>query len=939
MSVVTGRPLHMPNEGESNTLGNGAQALWAKAAKGKRASATSWHSLPCHMTDSGEVGSWLWGQFLSPGIRERVEAAVPGDAPERGRRLLRWLAALHDFGKATPSFQVQHLTLAAAVRAAGLPIASNANSNALSHSGYSGHLLLDLLTHAGWDDAAASWVALTAASHHGVSPGANWTERQVPDGHKGVGPWEVARGQLLALVCSQAGAASPAELAMAAPGLPLQMVLAGAVALADWIASNEDVYPYAGELRDAYPQESSRRASMIPAILGLGDRWRPDRAVLGMSAGELLTRRFPEKIKHPRPVQLAACELACEGRGGLLLIEAPMGEGKTEGAFGAAEIAGAATGADGVFDALPSKATANQMLTRARGWVSPQSGLQVIAVAHGSAQQNEEYRELLASGVGIDEKGEGVTASQWLSGRKKALLAPVVVGTIDQLLLAGVSSKHVSLRHLGLAGKVVIIDEVHACDAYMSVILRRVLEWLGAARIPVIMLSATLAADQRRQLLAAYAGAETREDPLSAGYPRLSWVPAPDQITRRRGRADRAAPVEVRGRVVSTQRSASASVHLVEDHGGRTVSRKASELVADGGCALVVQNTVGRAQETYRELLASRSFARDELMLFHARFTAADRRLRETELVGLFGSDKKRPSRHVVCATQTAEQSIDCDWDVLLSDLAPIDLLFQRLGRIHRHRKPEGSLRELQMYVTGRKTVSGQPPEVPWGSKRVYSEHLLWRTEAVLTGRSELKIPEDIPRLVDMVYSGDPLGPPEWQPILKKARAEDDKMRSRMEEEARKILIPSLATADLDLSRIHSSANVGEADDESRPEVQAHTRFGPPTMEVVLLGITEDGSAVTLSHDGHNDIPLGRKPDPDETKQVLDQLIRLPAQLTKAIVEEEEEKEKTKPVPAWRGSPLVGRLPVLRLPYGGQRRIGGFLCSYSPELGLEVARA
>lgn len=75
---------------------------------------------------------------------------------------------------------------------------------------------------------------------------------------------------------------------------------------------------------------------------------------------------------------------------------------------------------------------------------------------------------------------EDVTAHQWFGGRKRGLLSSFVVGTVDQLLMAALKARHVQLRHLGLAGKVVIIDEVHAYDAYMNVYLDRVLTWLGA---------------------------------------------------------------------------------------------------------------------------------------------------------------------------------------------------------------------------------------------------------------------------------------------------------------------------------------------------------------------------------------------------------------------------------------------------------------------------
>ena len=227
-----------------------------------------------------------------------------------------------------------------------------------------------------------------------------------------------------------------------------------------------------------------------------------------------------------RPVQRAAHQLTFTAPGpGLLLIEAPMGEGKTEAALLAAEVVAAKTGAAGLFVGLPTQATTDQMFSRVTDWLRRAASPPTVALAHGKARRNQAYRRLMPAGVGMDEDAAGLTASQWLAGRKRVLLTPVVVGTIDQLLLAGIASRHVALRFLGLTGKAVIIDEVHAYDAYMSVILGRALAWLGAARVPVILLSATLPAAARRSLLTSYAGTEVGL--TGTGYPLLTWVDAP----------------------------------------------------------------------------------------------------------------------------------------------------------------------------------------------------------------------------------------------------------------------------------------------------------------------------------------------------------------------------------------------------------------------------
>lgn len=905
------------------------RALWGKASSARK-SMVGWHALACHMIDSAETAGWIWDEFLSPVTRSRIDAAA-GGFPGGGRALLQFLAALHDLGKATPSFQVRNETQRAALAAAGLDVPSRAAESVLSHALLSGLLLAGPLREAGWNARAASWVALTAAGHHGVFPSSNWRDHPPYDWEAGnaEGPWAVARDELLAMVCAHLGLADLGP-AVTAPDLPLQLVISGAVILADWIASNEEVFPYAGEWQDAYPAVAASRTADIKNVLSLRDKWQPDQPSPGMSASSLIHQRF--ELDSVRPIQEAACAMASEGRPGLMLIEAPMGEGKTEAALAAAEILAARTDADGLFIGLPSKATANQMFERVSNWLYRQPGFQVITLAHSGARRHQEFKELLEAGIGIDEGDCGVTASRWLFGSKKALLSPVTVGTIDQLLLAGVSSRHVALRHLGLAGKVVIIDEVHACDAYMSVILQQVVRWLGAARIPVIMLSATLAAGQRQELLAAYAGYETVPGSRADGYPRLSWVPAPERISRRPDRVQESPMVNER--FTAATRISSVGVTMVDERDPDTVPALASELVSSGGCALVVRNTVRRAQDTYKKL--RETVGAGNVALVHARFTVADRRTREKMISDMFGKDGKRPKLgHITVGTQVLEQSLDCDWDVLLTDLAPVDLLFQRLGRIHRHDRGKGSRGELtrpQVYVAGRVPVPGEPPEVPLGSSLVYSNHLLWRTEAVLSGRPDLDLPGDVPLLVDQVYGPDPLGPPEWQPAMEQAARKDAADREQKRMQAESIMLPAPSAASL--SAVHDRNNVGDAVDEGSSRVQAHVRLGPPTIEVILLREADPDTAVTVSGDTRHMVSRNRAPGKDATDVVLDQMIRLPAQLT------DEAEKKAQPVPAWHWAPGLAAIPVLFLPAdGAPLRLGRYLCTYSPELGLEIANA
>ena len=618
-----------------------------------------------------------------------------------------------------------------------------------------------------------------------------------------------------------------------------------------------------------------------------------------------------------------------------------MGEGKTEAALLAAEVLAAQTEANGLFVGLPTQATADQMFSRVTGWLAAQPGEVTVALAHGKASRNEAYQRLMPEAVGIGENEDGVnaaevTASQWLAGRKRRLLAPVVVGTVDQLLLAGVASRHVALRFLGLTGKVVVVDEVHAYDAYMSVILRRVLAWLGAARVPVILLSATLPAGVRAELLSAYAGGAV--SPVSSGYPLITWIDAPPAgqpegpFVPEWERPAALAAGQSRSYHPAATQARAVRVEFQAERDEAVAANLARRAVAEGGCVLVLRNTVGRAQRTYEYVAAA--LAPGEATLAHARFTVADRRLRDRLLIDRFGPDaaEARPFRHVLVATQVAEQSLDVDFDLLISDLAPVDLLLQRLGRVHRHSRPRPPrLQVPRLIVVGHDGLRpGRPPTVPVGGEWVYGRYLLWRTAAVLLGRDELDLPADIPRLVDTVYGDDAVGPPGWQDALREAHAEHLMKRADLKAVAETIVLPDPGGTALSEIR---QRDQGEAIEEANAQVQAHVRFGPPTTEVILLRATDDpGLAQTVSQDPPAGIHLTTAAEHQEDV-ILDQAIRLPAQLTGAA------DQNAFTPSAWRGSPNLSNARVLLLPSNGSPlRLGGYECAYSPDMGLQVIR-
>ncbi|WP_368680425.1 CRISPR-associated helicase Cas3' (plasmid) [Rhodococcus opacus] len=311
-------------------------------------------------------------------------------------------------------------------------------------------------------------------------------------------------------------------------------------------------------------------------------------------------------------------------------------------------------------------------------------------------------------------------------------------------------AKHVVLRHLAFANKVVIIDEVHAADVYMREYLKRALEWLGSYRVPVILLSATLPSEQRVALATAYQSGEQAYGNLvgDIGYPVIT-VCQPSGV-QTIDVEDTSAPTVVE--ISQLRDDEDALVDLL------------SELLAEGGCAGVVRNTVGRAQETAR-LLSARFPG--EVTLVHSRFLAQHRSDLEADLVEQLGPQGSRPARRIVVGTPVIEQSLDIDFDVMISDLAPIDLLFQRMGRLHRHCstfRPE-RVREPRFFVTGVVDWASEPPEPITASSRIYSDVLLIRTLAVLRdywAGGTVELPRDIAELVQLAYGENVPIPETW---------------------------------------------------------------------------------------------------------------------------------------------------------------------------------
>ncbi|MFJ7275118.1 CRISPR-associated helicase Cas3' [Kitasatospora sp. NPDC098663] len=940
-------------------------ALWGKSAGRAGGSA---NLLLSHMLDTAAVAEVIWDRYLPPVTKRRLDAVAGGRG--KGRRLFAWLCGIHDYGKAVPAFQHMDSDLADAVRQAGLSWNKYAvKSESWRHDKAGGLLLRAALADAGWVEEQVDWVWPLVAGHHGRFP----TLGQLPPKKadlQGKGPsWKLAQSALVEVFSRELGFGGGAPLAavepVLVPGRAVQLQLSGFVVMADWIASDERHFAGVPDLAAVTMPQARQRAAAAWARLGLRGGW----GALPVPGPEAFRDRFGH---GPRPSQELVLDVVRRmGGPGLVIVEAPMGEGKTKSALAAVELMAAQHGADGVFLGMPTQATADPMFTQVRSWLRQVGdGLEdQVALLHGKRMFNKEWRGLLEgagewgqdaddcfASVGEDEYGlpatyadgcqeaERKVPAEWFLGRRRGLLSPFAVGTVDQLLYAATRTKHVMLRMAGLVGKAVILDEVHAADVYMSQFLLEGLWWLGQAGVPVVLLSATLPPEQRRRLVAAYlAGtrsaevSEALELPEPQGYPSVTaaWTgrdSSTELLVESTGswREDLQVRVEVLDEPPARTSSHQDLQHAPEP-ADAAVTDYLRERLADGGCVLIIRNTVARAQNTFDAL---RKEYGSDVRLLHGRLHAGHRADRTQEVLRLLGPPEKgveRPGRLIVVATQLAEQSFDVDADLLITDLAPMDLLLQRIGRLHRHdgvKRPRALSRPT--VVVTRTGLDGEKvPSVLRASEKIYGRYLLLRTaaevERAAAAGGAWNIPGRVPDLVARVYGTVPVVPAAWAEAEAQGRQEwEERQAERRAKAAEYVLTRAGEHGSPTLAGLH----FGGHGTLSEGQFEALVRDADPSVEVVLVRREEadDFRAVTGRRLGPNGEVAAEVVD-----DVLSGTVRLPARLTEAA------KQALGPLPGWRDHPWLRYSLALELDGQGEAAIGDFRLRYDDLLGLVVS--
>lgn len=545
--------------------------------------------------------------------------------------------------------------------------------------------------------------------------------------------------------------------------IDLSWWVAGLAVLADWLGSNRKYFGYLADPLQPLPLTGYWEHAKKQAVVALD----ASGVVPVISARALgFAELFPD-IANPSPLQDWAMTVELQQGPQIHLLEDVTGAGKTEAAVTLAHRLMVAGCADGFFIGLPTMATANAMYGRiAQVYAKLFSERASLILAHGQRNLVESFAESVVpsgpSDVDVQQADDSATArcTAWLADHnKRALLAPAGVGTLDQALLAVLHSKHQSLRLLGLFRKVLVVDEVHACDAYMQGVLESLLEFHARAGGSAILLSATLPQHMRQALLGAFARGRRLTAPSvkALQYPLVtSW------------HAEDATPPVEKPLPTRDDVQRTLAVRYVSDEAEVITAIEAA--LAAGKCVCWMRNTVGDAVAAYAKFLGR--LPTEKLTLFHARFVLHDRLRTERKVLALFGkrSTPMRRRGRLVIATQVAEQSLDADWDFVVSDLAPIDRLIQRAGRLQRHPRDE---RGQRLRAPGARDQRGEPclwvfgpawsddPPANWfkatfpKASGVYPHHgQLWLTAKALNAGC-IVMPGDARTLIEGVFGTD----------------------------------------------------------------------------------------------------------------------------------------------------------------------------------------
>ncbi|WP_305856485.1 CRISPR-associated helicase/endonuclease Cas3 [Balneatrix alpica] len=729
---------------------------WGKARKPEEQAGEAYHLLPYHCLDVASVAAYWWDH--SPALRHlfcmqqiHTEAEV--------RAWVLFFIALHDLGKFDIRFQCKARASWRALNPADQDkrLPTLADCKGYDHGASGLYWLMKDYEPEQLDDG----FGLAAVAAHPYTSWQPWLEAVC--GHHGtlrtyadvnanttplfdVSPLLIHRDKAARrawLTTSEALFLAPQGVSIASPPPRCSLLLAGFCAISDWLGSmlTEDTFLYCAkpgrdtrEWQHYYQQRYQHDARKVLQRSGMLAEVNPQADIQSLL----------EPGHRPRQLQVLVDELPVAA--GLTLIEAPTGSGKTETALAYAWRLLEHNLADSIIFALPTQATANAMLARMEHLAPILFAHPNLVLSHGNARFNETFQAIRQAGRNLQGEHAWSQCCDWISqSRKRVFLGQIGVCTIDQVLVSVLPLRHRFVRGFGVGRSVLIVDEVHAYDRYMYGLLEAVLQDQARVGSPVVLLSATLPEKQKQLLLQSYAPDLQRSEQGSAvaqPYPLISWAAGQQLQHFHLLRQEQHQPPPF---------SLQLQTHYApEANPDESLLQALRQAASAGAQVCLICNRVDVAQQAYLQLQHDLP-AGVELHLFHARFSLLDRRIKEQAALTCFGVKGVRHPGRILVATQVVEQSLDVDFDWLVTQLCPVDLLFQRLGRLHRHarqHRPQG-------FESPRATVL-LPVEEGYGVLgKIYSHtRVMWRTQKWIEAlaANPLRFPDAYRQWIEPIY-------------------------------------------------------------------------------------------------------------------------------------------------------------------------------------------
>lgn len=834
------------------------------------------HPLICHLIDVAAVAEVLWEDVFTQYIKTQLSHEFFKNE-EITKRWLIFFAGIHDLGKATPIFQSRVPELAETLSKYGL----NTYSIKKYHSVLSGEILYQhLISEDSYFNIENSELIFNLkyviGGHHGVFPKTENFIELLPE-HLGKGKWKEVQKELIQVVATFCGLDQNMRVIPSyfegtlnkGKFNALLIFIAGFISVVDWIGSNDGFFNYYSEFenitefKEKYFQISRLEAKN--AIKKIG--WTNWRAPNSKNIVLSFKKVFPF-IQNLRPLQtqivnnLKHITPPC-----LTIIEAPMGEGKTEAALYLEHYLEQSEHMQGAYIALPTQATANQMFLRVKEFLSEiKQGFRVnLHLLHGNAIISDEYSLLKTNSKNFDQEESNIVADEWFTYRKRGLISPFGVGTIDQILLSVLPLKHFFIRLFGLAGKIIIIDEVHSYDIYMSTILENLLYWLRLLGASVILLSATLPSFKRKKLINTFY--TKKEEIKEAPYPRIT-ICTEDEI--------KSFTFDVE---LKKQGNASVIIDWIEE---ALIQEKLKVYLEQGGRVAIICNKVKRAQNLYLNLKPLESLGVD-IDLLHSRFPYIRRNEIEKSVLEKYGKNKDHTEvSRLLISTQIIEQSLDIDFDLMISDLAPIDLIFQRMGRLHRHIhdqngnlvvRPE-KLKRPRFWVI---KPSLNEFDIPQFSYPIYSKYILLKTFLHLWSVDHISIPDDLESKIECVYGDNSKIPAmfehvkdQWENELEKEKIKQENSEGEKKLSAKYKLIPDPSDEDFFED---FSGYLEENTPKAQKSLQSLTRITTPSISLVCLYKSSEG--LFLNEERTIAINLNKIPSNEDSIKILDFTVKI----------------------------------------------------------------